>query len=293
MISILIPTYNYDTTPLVQNLLDQAKSLKQSVEILVFDDGSINFREENTKNGESEQVTYQYFENNTGRSAIRQKLAEQASHDLLLFLDADVLPESSNFLEKYVKTANDGTMVLCGGVTYDSTPPSEDKMLRYVYGKEREAKSAAVRSIEPYIIVTANMLIQKDLFLKINEDLTNFYGEDLLISWNLKKLGVNVSHIDNPVVHLGLEESANFLEKARSAITNIVRLEKEGKIGEDFISLQRAYGKLKRFGGLGLFHWIMRRMNQRIRANALSHRPSMFYFNLLRLSHYAELKKNG
>jgi glycosyltransferase involved in cell wall biosynthesis len=293
MISILIPTYNYDTTPLVQNLLDQAKSLKQSMEILIFDDGSIKFRDENMKIGASEQVTYKYFENNMGRSAIRQKLAEQASYDLLLFLDADVLPATNDFLKNYIKAAYDNPMAVCGGVTYESTPPTKDKMLRYIYGVEREAKSAAVRSKEPHIIVTANMLIDKELFLKINEDLTNFYGEDLLISWNLKKLGVEVIHIDNPVMHLGLESSENFIEKAMSAVRNLVRLENEGKIGQDFISLQRAYGKLKRFGSLGFFRWIMRRMNQRMRANALSHRPSMFYFNLLRLSHYAELKKNG
>ena len=127
------------------------------------------------------------------------------------------------------------------------------------------------------------MLIEKTLFLEINNDLTNFYGEDLLLSANLKKLGSPVKHIDNPVVHLGLEDSENFLLKSLSAVKNLVRLENEGKIEPDFISLQRAYGKLKRFGSLGLFRLITRIFSGSMRKNVLSNRPSIFYFNLLRL----------
>ena len=152
--------------------------------------------------------------------------------------------------------------------------------------------TAVDRSSEPYIIITANVLIDKKIFVSINEDLTNFYGEDLLLSWNLKKLNLQVIHIDNPVFHLGLENSVDFMNKAKTAITNLVRLEKEGRIGHDFISLQRAYRKLKRYGGLGLFRSITKMMGNRMRSNALSDSPSMFYFNLWRLSHYTNLKKN-
>ena len=292
MISILIPTYNYNTTPLVQKLLEQAESITQAVEILIFDDGSHDFRKENMKLGELPKVTYRYFEENMGRSAIRQRLAEQASYDLLLFLDADVVPASENFLANYFKFMDENSKVICGGVVYEETPPAKDKLLRYTYGIKRETKSAVDRSREPYIIVTANVLIDKKIFVSINEDLTNFYGEDLLLSWNLKKLNVPVIHIDNPVFHLGLENSVDFMNKAKTAITNLVRLEKEGRIGHDFISLQRAYRKLKRYGGLGLFRSITKMMGNRMRSNALSDSPSMFYFNLWRLSHYTNLKKN-
>ena len=293
MISILIPTYNYNVSPLVQKLLNQASDVNHPVEILVFDDGSESFRDENEKLGQAKEVTYRYFEENLGRSTMRHKLAENAVNNLLLFLDADVLPASTDFLIKYLEAAKGKEKVVCGGVTYEAKPPRRDKMLRYAYGIERETKSAAIRSKDPHIIVTANMLIEKELFLRINEDLTNFYGEDLLISCNLKKLDEDVLHIDNPVLHLGLENSEDFIEKAKSAIRNIVRLENEGKIGSDFISLQRAYIKLKRWGGLGLFRWMMKQMRAKMQANALSNRPSIFYFNLLRLSYYAELKKNG
>ena len=292
MISILIPTYNYNTTPLVQKLLEQAESITQAVEILIFDDGSHDFRKENMKLGELPKVTYRYFEENMGRSAIRQRLAEQASYDLLLFLDADVVPASENFLANYFKFMDENSKVICGGVVYEETRPAKDKLLRYAYGVKRETKSAVDRSREPYIIVTANVLIAKKIFVSINEDLTNFYGEDLLLSWNLKKLNLQVIHIDNPVFHLGLENSVDFMNKAKTAITNLVRLEKEGRIGHDFISLQRAYRKLKRYGGLGLFRSITKMMGNRMRSNALSDSPSMFYFNLWRLSHYTNLKKN-
>ncbi len=263
------------------------------LEILIFDDASDSYTEENRNSAIAEGVSYRRFDNNLGRSAIRQKLAESARFQMLLFLDADVMPTGSDFLENYVKAAREDAEVVCGGIAYEADPPSKDKMLRYTYGVKREAKPASERNKEPYIIVTANMLIQKDMFLSINEDLSNFYGEDLLLSSNLKKNATAVLHIDNPVYHLGLEPTEDYLAKARSAVQNLVRLEGEKRIGDDFISLQRAYLKLKRFGLAPLFRWFMKLFDGSIQSNLLSARPSVFYFNLWRLSYYSELKKHG
>lgn len=47
MLSILIPTYNYDVVPLVLELLEQCLECGIAFKNLVFDDGSKLFLDEN------------------------------------------------------------------------------------------------------------------------------------------------------------------------------------------------------------------------------------------------------
>ncbi|WP_338409187.1 glycosyltransferase, partial [uncultured Flavobacterium sp.] len=49
MLSILIPTYNHNVFPLVVELFSQVNKLKIDYEILVLDDGSTQYVEENLK----------------------------------------------------------------------------------------------------------------------------------------------------------------------------------------------------------------------------------------------------
>ncbi len=95
MVSILIPTYNYDVRQLVKFLSHEKTTVTQEYEIIVADDGS-NIPEILEANSEIEKmqgVTFLINEKNLGRTATRQKLATMAQFPWLLFLDADVLPE--------------------------------------------------------------------------------------------------------------------------------------------------------------------------------------------------------
>ena len=85
MLSILIPTYNYNITPLVGELHKQAISLNIIFEILVMEDGSTLFVEENQEIGKLEHCKHILLTENIGRSAIRNKLADSAKHQFLLF----------------------------------------------------------------------------------------------------------------------------------------------------------------------------------------------------------------
>jgi hypothetical protein len=105
-------------------------------------------------------------------------------------------------------------------------------------------------------------------------------------------MNYKVGHIDNPVFHLGLEDSEDYLLKAREAVKNIVRMEGQGKLSDDFTSLQRAYKKARMLGMLPLLRWTVKISANKIRSNLLSKNPALFCFDIFRLSCYAELKKN-
>ena len=141
MISILIPTYNYKIVALVSEVHKQFSEIKAAFEIRVYEDGSSHFLEENTNIQELKNVVYKQFSENKGRTATRNLLANDASYDWLLFLDADVLPKNSDFIATYLKAVeiNDDPVIF-GGITYVLEAPEKSKRLRWVYGKEREAK---------------------------------------------------------------------------------------------------------------------------------------------------------
>ena len=94
MLSILIPTYNYNTLLLVKTLQQQAIKSKISFEIIVLDDASSDTQSsiENNKINTLEHCTYIESEKNLGRTATRNILAHKAKFNWLLFLDADVIP---------------------------------------------------------------------------------------------------------------------------------------------------------------------------------------------------------
>jgi glycosyltransferase involved in cell wall biosynthesis len=293
MISILIPTYNSKVDQLVTVLHKQAEQLSIAFEILVYDDGSTKRFSVNAAINQLAHVTYKYFDSNMGRSAIRQQLAQDAVAEYLLFLDADVLPVTPDFLNNYAQLISNKVEVICGGIAYkEEAAPQE--MLRHTYGTKREARDAKTRQKDPFIIVTANVCMGKALFLNINTELENRYGEDLLLSQQLKKNGETVQHIDNPVWHLGLESSQEYLLKSEEALSNMVHWEKEGRLEPNFTSLQQGYLKLRKMGLVPLFRLVMRLMIPLfIKSNLTSKKPSILLFDLYRLHYYAELKKHA
>ncbi|HET8884785.1 MAG TPA: glycosyltransferase, partial [Salinimicrobium sp.] len=95
MLSVLIPTYNYNIFPLVEKIHGLFTRENIGFEIICLDDGSGN-EEINKKNHQINAFSNSSFselEKNIGRSSIRNLLAKKASYDWLLFLDADVIPK--------------------------------------------------------------------------------------------------------------------------------------------------------------------------------------------------------
>ncbi len=291
MISILIPTYNYNVLSLVEELHRQGVNLDVDFEILVMDDGSPSPSEENKKINSLSNASYIIQTTNLGRTAIRTKLAEQAQFNWLLFLDADIRIPSEIFISQYVRVITNSTDVIFGGVSYDEEIPPRELSLRWHYGNSREAKSVEEREKSPYFIISQNLFIKKQIFLTANVVSENYYGLDNLFSNQLQRIKATVSHIDNPVIHLGLENNQSFTTKALKAVETTIIFEERGLMDSNLRPIQKAYKKLTSFGATGLFSFIISKMKRTMEKNFDSGSPNLFWFDLYRLNHYIQLKK--
>ncbi len=291
MLSILIPTYNYDITPLVSSLHEQLSKENMNYEILVADDGSKDAAlvAKNKTIENFPHCSYSIHLKNQGRTATRQLLAEKAQYDWLLFLDADVLPKNNTFIRDF-KIGDLDADVVFGGISYSEVKPEKSKILRWKYGKAREAKSVSERKKNPHLtLISQSLLIKKHIFLKANTFLDNQYGVDVLFSKNLEDLHAKILHLDNPIVHLGLEDNLQFIQKTKNGLETLAYFSNSGKLPEDYRPVQKAYVKLKNLGLVSFYKNSIVVLISHIEKNLNSSNPSLFLFDLYKLHYYISI----
>ncbi|GAA3996740.1 hypothetical protein GCM10022408_04210 [Hymenobacter fastidiosus] len=285
-LSILIPVYNRDVTVLVSDLLEQAADWGGPVEILCFDDGSApEFRELNALLAAWPMVCYVELPHNVGRAAIRNRLAAAAHHGWLLLLDNDSLLPDDQFLTRYAD-AHALAPVLVGGTIYEFAPPADPRLyLRWCYGREREARRASVRQQEPHAQLTLNnLLIRTAIFRRfgLDESLTRYGHEDTKFGWRLREAGIAVRHLDNPVLHDGLEPAEDFLHKTHDAVRNLALLYRTEGLGTDTRLLRMAL-RLEQNGLSGLVRPALTALEPVFRRNLLSGKPGLRHLDMLKL----------
>lgn len=293
MLSILIPVYNYKVSSLVETLYNQALESNVIFEIICLDDCSQHFLSENQKINQFQNCNYSVLEQNIGRSAIRNLLAKKASFENLLFLDADTFPVNQNFLSTYILQINQTEKVVYGGILYESKKPENDRLLRWFYGTEREALSTADRSKNPYIsFLTLNFLISKSVFKKVtfNENIPNLRHEDTLFSFELKQNQIEIIHIENPVLHLGIENSETFLRKSEEAVVGLKNLVDSNLISSDYVKLSHYYQIIKKYYLQSVIAFGFKISKPLFLKQLLSKKPSLLLFDLYRLGYYCTLK---
>lgn len=254
MLSILIPVFNYDVTDFVRSLHHQASETGIPFEIRCYDDASQKHKDKNKLIAQLSSVVYKELPENRGRASIRNLLASEAVFENLLFLDCDGYPASDYFIRNYLKTLQPG-IVIFGGRSYTSTPPDDKKLyLRWLYGIKRESASANVRNADPYkSFMTNNFLIPKTVFedIRMDENLKDYGHEDTLFGYELLKRNIPIQHIENPLIHLGLETADTFLKKTEAGIKNLyIIYRKHPEISG--IRLLETYKKIQ------MFSWILK-----------------------------------
>ena len=291
MISILIPTYNYNVLPLVKALRMELTKKDIVCEVLIGDDASPNPPAEHTSLHSMDGVIFSVSEKNRGRTGMRQWLCEKAKFPHLLFMDADVMPKHKDFIESFLKEIDYD--VVSGGIIYTEEAPPKEQMLRWHYGRTRETISVSERKKQPYLAVNSGcFLIRQSLFLELNKKLQlKMYGLDNYFKELLRSRNASVRHIDNPVYHLGLEANDAFLRKALEAIDTTVYLEQKNLLNDSVRPLQKSYQKLKRFGLTHLFSGCILLVKKRMERNFKSEHPNLFWFDLYRLQYYIQLKR--
>ena len=300
MISVCLPVYNFDVTELVQELVNQANEFNINIEVLVFDDASLSYyQRKNSQVAINSNVHYLELDHNIGRSKIRNRLADFAQGNWLLFLDCDMIPELPNFLNSY-NSVIDQANVICGGITYGPKPFKSELHLRWKYGMLRESKSSIRRQMNPYAsFLSGNFMIRKEVFntIRFSEDISGYGHEDTLFGLDLKKYKVSILHIQNPCVHLGIEPCYDYLIKTEQGIVNLVRLlrlvpcqQKELKRN---IRLLKYYSVFRKLGLSYPLRWFFNFFNPVLRKLLCGARPSIILFDLYKLGMISQLFKKA
>lgn len=227
MLSICIPIYNFNVTALINKLSQQINKTDVLCEIILIDDCSVEefkkINEDVCKKGICIQL-----DKNIGRAKIRNLFLKYAKYDYLLFLDCDTLIISDDFVAKYISTiCRNEYDVICGGVIYDNYCPERSKMLRWKYGTKKESKPLNIRTLSPNkSFMTSNFIINRRIFeqIKFDERITEYGHEDTLLGFMLKKKGINVKHIDNPVLHGDIDFNTVYLKKTEKGIINLINI---------------------------------------------------------------------
>ena len=230
MLSILIPVYCFDLRPLVQQLWQQAQALPHPWEIRLLDDGSPTvWQVKNRALDELTGVVYEECAHNMGRAKIRNKLAASARYEYLLFMDCDSAAPDDQFLARYCAALEPNT-VLCGGRTYLPASDAPAHHLHWWYGSQREVRTAAERQQHPYEgFMTNNYVVPKHIAQDIpfEAKLQQYGHEDTLFGLELKRHQIKIQHLDNPLLHIGLEETEAWLKKQQQAIHNLYWLHQQ------------------------------------------------------------------
>ena len=294
MISICIPIYNFNVLDLIVNIINQGKKSKKPFEIICIDDGS---NEEtlkiNAKIGSHKAVNYLILKKNIGRSKIRNLFLENANYENLLFIDCDCSIQSENFLENYFKHLNNA-VVYGGRKHHDNPPKNKNKKLRWLYGIKKEDQNFNYRVMNPYHCFRSNnFLIKKTILsqIRFNENIKTYGHEDTLLSLELKNNKIAIFQINNPVFHEGIESSSVFLEKTKSAIKNLVLIDK-GTLDISSIRLVKTYNQLEKFRLTLLIFSLSKTISKILERQLLSSRPSLKIFDLYKLIYFLIEKKN-
>jgi glycosyltransferase involved in cell wall biosynthesis len=294
MLSILIPEYNHDCSKLVYDLYTQCRDLKIDFEIIVLDDASTKYMTENKAISGYPCCRFVINTENSGAAKSRNKLVSMASFPNILLIDCDAQITDNKYIEKYLENI-ERSEVIVGGVVYDKIMPEKEKILRWYYGRNREYISPMVKNIQPYKSFSSfQFLTKKEIMINhpFDESITDYGHEDTLIGYELSKAGISILHIDNPLIHTGLEDNIIFLEKslvsASKYFTNPVfrqdTLLKSIKIFRVFDRICRL--KLDKAGSV-----LFRIFRKTMKSNLINSKPSLFIFDCYRLGYMCLYKQ--
>ncbi len=288
-LSILIPVFNRDVRVLVSSLRAQAHDWPGEVEIMLLDDKSAEeYRQLNQVVVHQPSVRYAELPANVGRAAIRNQLAASAKHMWLLLLDNDSLLPDGQFLARYAQAMREqpGAALFIGGTSYLPTPPADPKLyLRWHYGRAREMRPATVRQRDPGGQLSINnALVKRELLARypLDERLSGYGHEDTRFGLELARAGVAVRHLDNPVLHDGLEPAAVFLAKSHQAVRNLAQVLRTDGLGAD-TRLVQAATRLRRPGLAGAARATLAALEPALRRHLLAARPSLRALDALKL----------
>ena len=290
-LSILVPTYNDLCVNLVDDLRQQAEQAGIDYEILVGDDGSTNqdVVSENRQIGQWANCRCLTQPRNTGRAAIRNRLAREARYDWLLFVDSDMTVVRPDYISQYA--AQDDADVVDGGVAIGGDAEALKQNLRYLYEKGSESQhTAEMRRKNPYQdFHTANFLIRRDLMLSHPfDERFRYYGyEDVLFGKQLRADHIAITHIDNPMGFCTFESNPDFVAKTEEGLRTLYQFRSELRGYSRLITLVEGIHLPVILTLIRCWHRLFGKWERKCLCGT---RPHLRLFSLYKLGYYSTLK---
>lgn len=286
-LSVLIPTYNYTCYKLVQDLHEQLLQCGIEYEVIVMDDGSFEQVKiiANRKINELDGCRYIYNKANVGRAAVRNRLADAATGDWLLFMDSDAKVVRSDYIAKYIAELNEHAtdiVIIQGGICHEQECLDPNRTLRWLYEKTYESKNGIVGNF----FTTFNFMMSKETFnsVRFDETYTGYGGEDIKFGIDAREKHVQFITIDNPLLHSGLDTNEVYLKKVEESLKTFRQHEAELSCTR-IITFVRQYRVLSFVAGL-----LFPVAKCCLQKNLLGQNPNMCLFALYKLGYYTSLR---
>ena len=226
-LSVLTPFYRYDPGAMLAALANAPRD----VEIVLLDDGSCSATLLSSVVAAAERtgapVRIVVWENNRGRAEARNRLITEARGEYVLFLDADMIPDSPRFLHAWLSLIqSQRPFTAFGGLSVANVSPTSETALHHDLFARSDCLPAHVRQRRgAQAVASANLLVRRD-FLRaapFDEHFTGWGFED--VDWALSAARrAPILHIDNSATHAGLDDVDALMRKSAEAGPNFARL---------------------------------------------------------------------
>ncbi len=290
MLSILIPTYNYDCYNLVYELHCQANECNILFEIIVANDCSTKDLSKLQTINNMPNCKLVNLEHNLGRAKIRNYLASIAQYDTFLYLDSDSLPASKNFIANYIKHISENIILLGGRIYNPAQSPNHTLLTKYGATKEQN-QNTIIKSNAPF--TSPNFLISREIFnkIKFNENIKGYGHEDTIFGIELQRKNIPFFRFNNPIIHLQIEDNITFLKKTEESIQNLynIYISKQYPEIEQISPILRLYKKINKIKLTPIFSKLYQKKLALLQKLCCSKNPNLNIFSLYKLCYLCHI----
>jgi glycosyltransferase involved in cell wall biosynthesis len=229
-LSVVMPFFRYDPSPLLVRLDEEARSFGGAIEILALDDGggdkALAQRVGDLVASMASPARLILLNANEGRARGRNRLVDNARARHILLIDCDMAPDASDFLARYMALVAEDVAVAFGGFSVDRIEASEDQKLHRALQRRAECLPAKRRRLQPEkYVYTSNLLVRRDVFgvEAFDEGFKGWGWED--VEWGMRvATRFGVRQIENTATHLGLDSATVLAAKYEQSVANFARV---------------------------------------------------------------------
>ncbi|MEZ5947202.1 MAG: glycosyltransferase family A protein [Hyphomonas sp.] len=255
---VAVPTYRDDPSRLIDAL--SLCSADEPFGLVVYDDGTGNPVQTSNSEAALREFPQPGFlitaAVNLGRAQARNRLISSTQSEWLLFMDADMLPDSADFISVYLEAARKqaGPALLAGGSSLKNSNISPATRLQAAQAAHSECLPADQRNLAPgQYVFSSNILVHRDILNDVPFD-PGYEGW----GWEDTDWGISIAknypvvHIDNTASHLGLLPESLILSKYGTSGGNFARLAARHPDEVHKMRIYRVAQGLNRFGDVGV-----------------------------------------